>query len=180
MKKIFPFLLLILITFSCKCEETLTVYTLTDQEKTIVPYVLNDAIKWKDNNNIIYNGSVVKNVVDYSDGGGRGEDCNIIQHNRLINILEINSERYEIVLKKNTSISFYISRYNNEVGQTFYPTVQLNNFSTIEFNGDTYENALLLKESVLDGEPFGYLVYSKTNGIEFILFADGTWYKRVE
>jgi len=180
MKKIFIFLLLAIITVSCKCEETVTVYTLTDQEKTIVPYLLNDAVKWKDNNNIIHNGSVVKNTVDYSEGGSRGEDCNILKYNRLINIIEINEERYEIVLLKNTSISFYISRFKEEKAQTFYPTMSLNNFSTIEFNGETYENAILLKQSVLDGEPFGHLVYSKTNGIEFILFEDGTWYKRVE
>jgi len=179
MKKIFPFLLLILITFGCKCEETLTVYTLTEQEKTVVPYRLNDVVKWTDDN-IAYNGNVIKITDDYAE---RDRDCDITKFNQRISYISFDDFQYSILLNKNnlSSIDLVVQEIvNSKVTKSFGKSVTLDSFTTIEFNGETYNNSVLLKENVLDGEPFGHLVYSKTNGIEFILFEDGTWYKRVE
>ena len=173
-------MLLTVVAVSCKCEETLTVYTLTEEEKTI-PYQFVQSINWVDNNNITHNGSVIKITEDFDEGGSRGEDCSRVQYNRLISYIQFNNYKYEILLEKRsqTDVALVIQEYvDNTITKSF--TGNPKDFTTIEFNGETYENAILLKQSVLDGEPFGHLVYSKTNGIEFILFEDGTWYKRVE
>lgn len=178
MKKILFFMLLIAVAVSCKCEETLTVYTLTEEEKTI-PYQLHQSINWVDNNNITHNGSVSNITEDYDVGGSGPEECDEVKYNRLNSYLQFNNFKYLISISKSNIISLVIQEYvDNTITKHF--TGNPKDFTTIEFNGETYENAILLKQSVLDGEPFGHMVYSKTNGIEFILFEDGTWYKRVE
>lgn len=180
MKKIFSILFLMVLTISCKCEETLTVFTLTEEEKATIPHQLHQTVSWVDDKNITHNGSVITITEDYTEGGGT-EDCNRVQHNRLISYIQFNNFKYGIVLSKrnNSIISLGIHEYVND-NSTKYFTGDPSVFTTIEFNGETYENAILLKQSVLDDMPFGHLVFSKTNGIEFILFADGTWYKRVD
>lgn len=179
MKKILFFMLLIAVAVSCKCEETLTVYTLTEDEKALVPYQLHQTISWVDNNNNIRNGSVIKITEDYDVGGSGPEECDEVKYNRLNSHLQFNNFKYLISISKSNIISLGIHEYINDKS-TKYFTGDPKALKTIEFNGETYENAILLKQSVLDGEPFGHMVYSKTNGIEFILFEDGTWYKRVQ
>lgn len=180
MKKLFSIVFLIVFTISCGCNETLTIFTLTDQEKAIVSYKLNDAVQWIDNNNTTHNG-IVNDVIDrYSEDK---TDCNRVKTNDLLHYLQFENFKYEITLVKmgQNYTRLVIQEYiDNRITKSFQRSIKLDNFTTIEFNGTTYQNAVLLKQSVLDGEPFGHLVYSKTNGIEFILFEDGTWYKRVE
>ncbi|UUV22489.1 hypothetical protein [Paenimyroides aestuarii] len=183
MKKGLFLLLLTVIAVGCKCEETLTVYSLTEDEKALVPYQLNQTVKWIDHNNNIHNGLLSKITENFDEGGGRGEDCSRVQYNRLISYIQFNNFKYEILFEKRnpTEINLVIQEYiDNTITRSFIRGIKLDSFTTIEFNGEAYENAALLKQSVLDGEAFGHLVYSKTNGIEFILFEDGTWYKRVE
>jgi len=183
MRKIFSILFLTITIISCKCEETETIYTLTNQEKSIIPYLLQDTVRWSDNNNNIFNGIVTNSKEDYFFDSGIGEECISLKLNYLMKDILINSTKYRVFLNKRDEHSLHLSiqEYDNDkITKSFIASITLNSFTTIEFNGETYENAVLLKESVLDGESFGHLVYSKTHGIEFILFEDGTWYKRVE
>lgn len=180
MKKIFVLMLLTIIIVGCKCEETLTVYTLTEEEKAI-PYQLHQSINWVDNNNITHSGSVIKITEDYNIDGGGPEECYEVQYNRLISHIQFNNFKYEILLEKRsqTDVDLVIQEYiDNTTTKSF--TGNPKNFTTIELNGETYENAILLKQRGVNNMPFGHLVYSRTNGIEFILFEDGTWYKRIQ
>ena len=180
MKKLFLILVLIGITISCGCNEEVVTFTLTEQEKSIVPYKLNNTVQWTDNNSTIFNGTVNEIKDNYSEGG-RG--CEVVRLNRLLNFIQFNDFKYEVGLDKmgNTDVNLVIQEYiDNKITKAFMRGIKLEHFTTIQFNGETYENAVLVKQSVLDDMPFGHLVYSKTNGIEFILFEDGTWYKRVE
>ena len=165
---------------SCGCNETLTVFTLNEQDKDLVPYKLNDALKWTDNNETVYNG-IVNEIKDrYSE---REKDCNTVKFNELIHNIQFDDFKYTIILDKrsNNLADLIINAYVGDEKKSFIKrSITLDDFTTTEFNGETYENAVLIKQSVLDDMPFGHLVYSKTNGIEFILFEDGTWYKRVE
>lgn len=172
-------MLLTAVAVGCKCEETLTVYTLTEEEKALIPYQLLQTVNWVDNNNITHSGSVIKITEDYDVGGSGPEECDEVKYNRLNSHLKFNNFKYLISISKSNIISLGIHEYINDKS-TKYFTGDPKALKTIEFNGETYENAILLKQSVLDGEPFGHMVYSKTNGIEFILFEDGTWYKRVQ
>ena len=176
MKKLFSIVFLIAFTVSCSCNETLTVFTLNEQEKTIVPYKLNDTVQWVDNKNATYKG-IVNDVIDrYSEDK---TDCDRVKFNDLLHYIEFDNFKYLITISKSNIIRLGIHEYANDKS-TKYFTGNPNDFATVEFNGETYENAILLKQSVLDDMPFGHLVFSKKNGIEFILFKDGTWYKRVE
>ena len=176
MKKLFSIVFLMVFIINCGCNETLTVFTLTQQEKDLVPYKLNDVVKWTDNNSTVYNGIVNEIKDKYSESE---KDCNTVKFNDLIHYIQFDDFKYSITISKSNIIRLGIHEYTNDQS-TKYFTGNPNDFATVEFNGQTYENAILLKQSVLDDMPFGHLVYSKTNGIEFILFEDGTWYKRIE
>ena|SRR5690554_4057438 len=183
MRKIFSILFLTIIIIGCRCENTETIYTLTDQEKSIIPYLLQDTVRWNDNNNNTYNGIVTNSKEDYFFDSGIGEECISLKFNYLLKDILINNIKYSVVLNKRDEYTLHLSiqEYDNDkIIKSFITSITLDSFTIIEFNGETYENAVLLKESVLDGMPFGHLIYSKTHGIEFILFEDGTWYKRVE
>jgi cytochrome c biogenesis protein ResB len=180
MRKIFLTMILLGITISCTCNEEVVTLALTEQEKTIVPYVLNDAVKWINNNNTTFNGTV-NEIKEKFDEGGRG--CDVVLYNYLFHYLQFEDFKYEVKLYKMSANSVHLviqEYYENEITKAFKRGIKLEDFTTIQFNGETYENAVLIKESVSGNKPFGHLVYSKTNGIEFILFDDGTWYKRVE
>ena len=72
--------------------------------------------------------------------------------------------------------------YNSLYVQDFISEINNNKLETIQINGFTFENVLVLEKNTHE-TPDGLvnkIVYSKTHGIEFILFEDGTWYKRVE
>lgn len=182
MKKLFSIVFIIVFTVSCGCDETLTVLNLTEQEKNIVPYKLNTAVKWVDNNNNVHNG-IVNDIVDsYSEDK---TDCDKVKLNLLVHQMQFENFEYIIALYKRSTneTEFIIQEHvDNDIRNSFVKQqyITLDNFTTIEFNGETYENAVLLKQKGSDNTPFGHLVFSKTNGIEFILFEDGTWYKRVE
>src|SRR5690606_10261160 len=96
----------------CKCEETLTVYTLTEEEKAI-PYQLHQSINWVDNNNITHSGSVIKITEDYNIDGGGPEECYEVQYNRLISHIQFNNFKYEILLEKRsqTDVDLVIQEY---------------------------------------------------------------------
>lgn len=182
MKKLFSIIFLIVFIISCSCNEEMVTFDLTEQEKTIVPYELNDAIKWIDHNSVINNGIVSEVVNRYNYDY---EDCKTINYNIGVYSIQFDNFKYSIALDKRSTneTDFIIQEHvDNDIRNSFVKQqyITLDDFTTIEFNGETYENAVLLKQKGTDSMPFGNLVYSKTNGIEFILFEDGTWYKRVE
>ena len=85
-------------------------------------------------------------------------------------------------LFKNTVL--YIELYNGVERNVFnllnIPDAKYDNaLQNITLNGFSFNNVLVL-EKVSEGGTINKVIYSKTNGIEFILFEDGTWYKRVE
>ncbi len=108
MKKIFLYILLCIITIGCTCKETLTVYSLTDQEKTLNPYQHNEVIRWVDNANSTYTG-VVTRKEDYND---MGNNCNRIEFQRIINYITFNDFYYVVYLTNSfDSIELSISEY---------------------------------------------------------------------
>src|SRR5690606_23852605 len=100
------------------------------------------------------------------DEGGRG--CDVVLYNYLFHYLQFEDFKYGIFLNKMSANSVHLviqEYYENEITKAFMRGIKLEDFTTIQFNGETYENAVLVKESVSGNKPFGHLVYSKTNGI---------------
>jgi len=176
-------LLLILSTLVSSCctnKDTIT-YNFTTEEKAFLPYQAQSIIKWQNNSGDVFNGStsdkkvLVKEISDYDCKSFEGEEINIY--------VTINNENYSISLEKRGSndIDLNISQSVNGIPtRGFGVDVSHFGFTTIEFNNKTFNDAIELT-AYGDGDVYlGTLIYSKTNGIEFILFEDGTWYKRVE
>lgn len=179
MKNIFSLIILAITITSCNCKETTTTYTLSNEEKNIVPYSLNETVKWASAVDTV-NGYIY-NITDRY--GDNGDNCNFIQNNTLLYYIKFTNFEYAIISTKidNNTIELGAGEHINEIIKPYFVrSINLESFSTIEFNGETYHDAVLLKQSAATGAPYGNMVFSKTNGIEFILFEDGSWYKRLE
>ncbi len=178
MKNFFLFLILITLISSCCSNKDTIAYHFTNDEKMIIPYENQDIIKWKNNDGIVFSGTVlhktteVREISDYDCKSFEGENTEIK--------FDMDSNSYYVSLMKWDDSRLDLSVSKN-IGQdnpiTFdAPFFQKNNFGTVEFNGEVFENSIKMNGNL----PNNALIYSKTNGIEFILFEDGTWYKRVE
>lgn|GEM_PF-2082522 len=88
----------------------------------------------------------------------------------------------QISIDYNSNLSIQIND-NVDYNTLLLENPQEENFDSllndIELSGFTFNNVLVLEKITEDGT-INKIIYSKTHGIEFILFQDGTWYKRVE
>lgn len=170
-------LLLLLFTVSSCCNETETIYTLAKHEKDLIPYKLQDVVKWTDNNSTIHTGIITQMKDEYIIFD---ELCNTTKINELSCFIKINNEEYHIMLSKKdhnekTNLSISQITENQIHNLSFINNITTDSFKNITFNGEVFDNAIKL-----ESYNKSTLIYSKTSGIEFILFNDGSWYKRVE
>lgn len=89
----------------------------------------------------------------------------------------------QILIDYNSSLSIQINDnadYNTLVLENPQEEHFDNLLNDIELSGFTFNNVLLLDKKIYKNGSINKILYSKPNGIEFILFEDGTWYKRVE
>ena len=181
MKNFFLFLILITLISSCCTNKDTITYNFTTEEKAFLPYQAQTVIKWQNNNGDTFSGTTsdktvsVKEISDY--------DCKSFESEEINIFVTINNEHYSISFEKRgpNNINLNISQSVNGIPKRgFGVDVSHFGFTTIEFNNETFNDAIKLT-AYGDGDVYlGTLIYSKTNGIEFILFEDGTWYKRVE
>ncbi|SRR5690606_17300152 len=178
MKNILILILLITISASCCNNKDTIIYNLTNEEKALVPYKKLDVITWQNNNGNVFDGTVLetttslREIAEYDCKEFIGESVEIR--------FNIDNSPYSMTLDKwdGSRIDLSISSNAGRENQiTFYSSItDINNFGTVNFNGEVFENSIKINGNL----PNNTLIYSKTNGIEFILFEDGTWYKRVE
>lgn len=144
---------------------------------------MNKNIAFINNENETFSGSVTEKTLK-SETSQRGNCSEIIYEKITAKIQLKNSEFFFITLTKNDLSTLFVISYTNDDTQKDYLTIYKDFseiiFTNISFNNLNFENAVLLNTRNENGEIVSNIVYSKTNGIEFILFADGTWYKRVE
>ena len=181
MKKMILLLFIVLLT-SC-CKQTVTVYELTQEEKEVIPYLKNSIFKWQTNTGLILEGEVteISETKDFDQS-----DCEEYYFEKKYANLKTDQYNYGVsITKKGTGeVDLLITIYHLDNSFTDLPQFikSSNNlvFSTINFNNETFTNAIIIDAYDTNGNVKSTLIYSKTNGIEFILFEDGTWYKRVE
>lgn len=175
-------LLLMFITIGGCCNtQNIVDNTFTNEEKLYIPYDENEIIKWNNNSGDIISGSVINynsKIDRYSD-----EYCSTYVTEEIEVNLSIQNEFYSILFEKRgqTYINLTIYQSVNEIPKRVFRTfVSDFGFSTIEFNNETYNDSIKIDAYSEENVYLGTLIYSKTHGIEFILFEDGTWYKRAE
>lgn len=119
----------------------------------------------------------------YSQSRNGAESCSYITYEKGIERLQIGNYIGEI--KINVS-SFGIELNNNTIYNRLYTSEF--NISLDEIVEDItiadfyFENVIILKQlsNNESNHDIDTIIYSKTNGIEFILFEDGSWYKRLD
>lgn len=180
MKNLF-FLLSLITISSCCSNRDIIRSTFTNEEKLFIPYREHDVVKWNKHNGE----TIIGTVTNYNISIDRDSDeyCTTYEREYLDVNLLMDNEHYSISLSKmsENNLNLNISQSINEVPKRgFGVSISHYGFTTIEFNNETFNDAVKL-EAYGEGDIYlGTLIYSKTNGIEFILFEDGTWYKRAE
>ena len=177
MKNVLFLLLLITASSCCNNPDTIT-YNFTNDEKALVPYQKQDVVKWQNNEGSVFNVNILEKTSQIRERSSY--DCKSFEGETIEVKFNIDNSPYYLTLDKwddsriDLSISSNIGK-GNQI--TFYSSInKTSSFGTVEFNGEIFENSIEINGNV----PNNTLIYSKTNGIEFILFEDGTWYKRVE
>jgi hypothetical protein len=181
MKNIFFLILISFVLYSCKCEKTEVERYLLKNENKEYTNVNMRAIKYIDqDNNLIYsNFDGAKSILNEDRVGP--EVCSYRTN-------EIVTENFIIgpyigqalFLNEILGVSLYndTERYNLNI-QSFQANQYDNALQDITLQGYTFNNVLVLENSNED-DIYSTIIYSKTNGIEFILFEDGSWYKRLD
>ena len=181
MKKLLLLLLIPFVFHSCKCEREEVGKNLLITEnkeyvntnKRIVEYYNQDNVIVKAN----FDGA--KTIISEDKEGP--EVCSYITNEKATENFVFGSYSGTVFLY-NTVL--YIELYNGVERNVFnlldIPDAKYDNaLQNITLNGFTFNNVLVFVK-VSEGGSINKIIYSKTNGIEFILFEDGTWYKRVE
>ncbi len=181
MKNAFFLLLISLLLYSCKCEREEVGRNLLITEnkeylntnKRIVEYYNQDNVIVKAN----FDGA--KTIISEDKEGP--EVCSYITNEKATENFVFGSYSGTVFFY-NTVL--YIELYNGVERNVFnlldIPDAKYDNaLQNITLNGFTFNNVLVFVK-VSEGGSINKIIYSKTNGIEFILFEDGTWYKRVE
>lgn len=184
MKNAFFLLLISLFLHSCKCEreEVGRDLLITENKeylntnKRIVEYYNQDNVIVKAN----FDGA--KSVISEDREGP--EVCSYITTEKGEENFVFGSYVGKIIYR---NMALMVTLYNNDDNsvlfiQDFISGIYNSKLETVQINGFTFENVLVLDKNEHE-TPNGLvnkIIYSKTNGIEFILFEDGTWYKRVE
>jgi len=181
MKNIFFLILISFVLYSCKCEKTEVERYLLKNENKEYTNVNMRAIKYIDqDNNLIYsNFDGAKSILNEDRVGP-----------------EVCSYRTNEIVTENFVIGTYLGQIiflNQALGIFLYNDTERYDFNIQDFQANQYDNALqditlqgftfdnvLVLENVVEGNSSSKIIYSKTNGIEFILFEDGSWYKRLE
>lgn len=179
MKNTLLLLLLIAAGSCCSNIETIT-YKLSEEEKALVPYQKQQTVKWQNNNGAIINGTVLDRSVSITDISDH--DCKRFEGENISTTISINQERYTVSLeKKDTDRAglYVLQKIGDRTISIFGTDLSHFGFGTVYFNDEKFNEAVKLEITDGDGKISDILIYTKKNGIEFILFQDGTWYKRV-
>ena len=181
MKKLLFLLLTSFIIYSCKCEREEVGRDLLITENKEYLNTNKRIVEYYNQDNVIVKASFdgAKSVISEDREGP--EVCSYITTEKGEDNFVFGPYSGQ-TLFKNTVL--YIELYNGVERNVFnllnIPDAKYDNaLQNITLNGFSFNNVLVL-EKVSEGGSINKIIYSKTNGIEFILFEDGTWYKRVE
>jgi len=183
MKKIFYFITMFSI-LSCQCNHDESGrYLIDSSDKAYLINYMNE-IKYVDQNGVeitanfwnprfyLEQSDIGMNACSYSTTEYGNQDIDVGNYNGTISLHHY--PYLQIMLDDGVSQNYL--KIMNQIDINLDHSLQ-----NINIYGMEFQNVLVLENTNKDGTwNIDKILYSKTNGIEFILFADGTWYKRVE
>ena len=180
MRKIILFFLFCITGCTCNNEELSKIMIDNNDKEYLKDNSENISFVNQNENNIIAKFEAVNYYTEQEEVGRDACEYNTYEYGK--RIFKMGNYSGNISINYNSSLSIQI---NDDINHN---TLVLKNqqekrFDTLlndlDLSGFTFNNVLLLEKTTEDGN-INKIIYSKTNGIEFILFEDGTWYKRVE
>lgn len=181
MKNAFLLLLTSLFLYSCKCEreEVGRNLLIADNKEYLNTNKRTLEYYNQDNDIVKANFDGAKSVISEDKEGP--EVCSYITNEKATESFVFGSYSGTALFNNNL---LYIELYNGVERNVFnlldIPNAKYDNaLQNVTLNEFSFNNILLL-EKVSEGGSINKIVYSKTNGIEFILFENGTWYKLLE
>lgn len=175
-------MLLILFVFdSCKCEREEVGRNLLITENKEYLNTNKRTIEYYNQDNVIIKANFdgAKSVISEDREGP--EVCSYITNEKATESFVFGSYNGKIIyINTDIVLELYNGIERNVFNLLDIPDAKYDNaLQNITLNGFSFNNVLVL-EKVLEGGTINKIIYNKTKGIEFILFEDGTWYKRVE
>lgn len=183
MKKILYFITVLSI-LSCQCNHDESGrYLIDDSDKAYLINYMSD-IKYVDQNGVeiianfwdprfqLEQSDVGMNACSYDTTEYGNQEINVGNYNGTISLHHY--PYLQIMLEDGFSQNYL--KIMNQIDINLDHSLQ-----NIAINGMEFQNVLVLENTNKHGAwSINKILYSKENGIEFILFADDTWYKRVE
>lgn len=184
MKNIIKLLILVLIPiFSGCCDNTLLgSYPLPDEIETLFPLYTDDQpMKWIDNNDVLYSGTVVNSPREpYT----ISSECDREDFQIKKATVNINNEQYHITAtstKEPNFVTLEIYRVFEGGRKNFSASFPLDGFTEVEFRGFKFKDVVVLRyiPTYYEQEE-SFIFYHKTKGIEFVYLENVKWYQRTE
>lgn len=182
MKKLFSIVFLLVFIISCTCnEEEVGRNMITNSNLEYCTSQAN-SFTFYNNNSEIFTANFSGKKLFLQRSNVNPESCNYTVNQYAEEDINIGNYNGKIRID-NTAIGITIEngQFSNELVLGINSHTIDDNLQDISINGFNFEDVLVIENNGR-ATPFNItkIIYSKTNGIEFILFEDGTWYKRVE
>lgn len=172
--------LILLITGCCK-DELLFEYSLTNEEKSNIPYTLHQNINFLDEENNLTSGviSAIENKKDtvYL----HAEQCDQKEIETLTAILDLPSKDLQIeislIADRSNKFNINILRGDSLLDCEYSYSYEVQElYEDIIVEGFEYQNVIVFQDCHLDSG-VETIIYSTTNGIEFVQFSNQSWLK---
>ncbi|WP_289040500.1 hypothetical protein [uncultured Zobellia sp.] len=179
--------LLFLVLGGCCKDEIVESKELNEFEKSLIPYNSFQELNFIDEqgNTVIANSQPKESIFDKRRAGP--ESCRLFEYEREINSLNFQSQNILIKIELNNEslTDFFLTvirehalpneKFDLACDELFSLTIQerLTNLTVNQFD---FENILVFQNCSESAE-IVKIIYSPTNGIEFIEFDNGTWLK---
>lgn len=185
--KILTTFILAALTYSCACsDEGYETYELSEFETNVIPFVTETIVNFTNDEGITSNGVYAAKTIGETDlNSGDDDSCfsRFVQYQRTSLILEEVAVTFTIeVAKYKTNTEFTVRSYDDrsfgpdgcELIETLTTPTE-----TFTYNGFSYSNVYVMtlcgSDSIIDT-----IVYSPVDGIKFIKYVSGTYWRLVE
>ena len=181
MKNFFLYSLIILF-IGCTCNEEEVGRDNINEQNKVYCYNIDKVNNYITNNNTVINSSFLGFKILESKTNEGPESCRYIVSQHAKQTFTVGSYNGNIRIDNSAfGITMENGQFSNELVLGINSQIIDDYLQNISINGFNFQDVLVIENNGrATPSNITKVIYSKTNGIEFILFEDGTWYKRVE
>lgn len=188
MKKVIPLIVTILLVYSCGCkDEIVESFRLSEFEKTLIPYTSHEEISYIDDEGAIFiaNSQPKESIIDTRRAGP--DSCMLTEYEEETNLLNFQSKDILIELRLTASNSRRFSittrsdnsnnngRFDLACTGLFDVSIE-ERLTDVSINQFDFQNVFVF-QNCSETSGIERIIYSNSNGIEYIEFTDGKWLK---